>query len=189
MWFIGGLGNPGKKYQFTRHNIGFNFIDELVKEFHFKLDKKDKVKEIYKGAVGEDICFLCKPLTYMNNSGEAISEIINFYKIPKSQIIIIHDDLDLEVGKIKIKIGGGNGGHNGLNSIDEKIGNNYKRLRIGIGHPGVKNLVSKYVLEKFKKDENKSIKKILDILVKNFDLLFKDKSLILTRFAMLYKEN
>lgn len=188
MWFIVGLGNPGIKYQSTRHNIGFNLIDELIKEFNLKLVKKDKTKETYKGDIGENICLLCKPLTYMNNSGEVIADIINFYKIPKSKIIIVHDDLDLKIGKIKIKIGGGNGGHNGLESISKKIGNNFKRLRIGIGHPGMKNLVSKYVLEKFKKDEYQLIVKVLNILTKNSELLLKDKNLILTKFALLYKE-
>ena len=111
----------------------------------------------------------------MNVSGSPIREIVNFFKIPKSKILIIHDDLDLVVGKVKIKIGGGNGGHNGLSSIDQTIGKNYKRLRIGIGHPGSKDLVSSYVLKKFNKADRKIIEKIIELLTESFSLIFDDK--------------
>ena len=141
MWLICGLGNPGKKYQNTRHNIGFNLLDSIINQYNCELYKKDKSKEIYKGLIENKNFLFCKPLNYMNLSGPVIREIVNFYKIPKSKILIIHDDLDLIVGKVKIKIGGGNAGHNGLSSIDENIGTNYKRLRIGIDHPGSKELV------------------------------------------------
>jgi PTH1 family peptidyl-tRNA hydrolase len=139
-----GLGNPDKKYKLTRHNLGFNILDSIIKKNNCLLTKKDKNKELYKGKIDIHDCLLCKPLTYMNLSGPIIGELINFYKIPKSKIIIIHDDLDLTLGKIKIKTGGGNGGHNGLRSVDQAIGKNYKRLRVGIGHPGSKELVSPY---------------------------------------------
>ena len=153
MWLICGLGNPGNKFKDTRHNIGFNLVDSIIQKYDFELKKKDKSKELFKGTINNNICLFCKSLEFMNLSGNVISEIINFYKISKNKILIIHDDLDLKVGKVKIKIGGGNGGHNGLASIDNCIGTDYKRLRIGIGHPGSKDLVSSYVLQEFNKED------------------------------------
>ena len=172
MWLICGLGNPGKKYQNTRHNVGFDLADAIIKKYNFKLDKKDKTKKIYKGPIKKINCLFCKPQTYMNVSGSPIKEIVNFFKIPKSKILIIHDDLDLVVGKVKIKIGGGNGGHNGLFSIDESIGRYYKRLRIGVGHPGSKELVSPHVLGKFNREDRKIIDNIIELLTEKFSLIF-----------------
>ena len=183
MWFICGLGNPDKRYQFTRHNLGFNLIDSLVNYYNINLLKKDKNIELLKGTIGKEECLLCKPLTYMNQSGPPISKLINFYKISKSKIIIIHDDLDLAVNKIKIKTGGGNGGHNGLLSVDEAIGNDYKRLRIGIGHPGIKEMVSSYVLEKFSNKDRELINKKISLLTKYFSLIFEDDGLLLNKIA------
>ena len=183
MWFLCGLGNPDKKYKFTRHNLGFNILDSIIKKNNCILIKKDKNKELYKGKIGIHDCLLCKPLNYMNLSGPIVGGLINFYKIPKSKIIIIHDDLDLALGKIKIKTGGGNGGHNGLRSIDRTIGKNYKRLRVGIGHPGLKELVSTYVLDKFPLKDRKIIdSKIID-LTKYFSLIFENDVLLLTKIA------
>ena len=161
MWLICGLGNPGKKYQNTRHNVGFDLVDAIIKKYNFKLDKKDKTKEIYKGSIKKINCLFCKPQTYMNLSGPLIKEIISYYKIPNSKILILHDDIDLKVGKVKIKIGGGNGGHNGLLSIDKNIESNYKRLRVGIGRPNFKSLVSTYVLKKFNKEDRKLIDNVI----------------------------
>ena len=183
MWLICGLGNPEKKYNLSRHNLGFEIIDLLVSEYNFELIKKNKSNEIYKGKFKNTICLLCKPLTYMNNSGVPINELMNFYKVSNSKIIIIHDDLDLKVGKIKLKFGGGNGGHNGLLSIDNNIGKDYKRVRIGIGRPSSRDLVSKYVLKKFNKDDRIIINKKINLLVKYFDLIFDNDSLLLTKIA------
>ena len=183
MWLICGLGNPEKKYNLSRHNLGFEIIDLLVSEYNFELIKKNKSNKIYKGKFQNTICLLCKPLTYMNNSGVPINELINFYKVSNSKIIIIHDDLDLKVGKIKLKFGGGNGGHNGLLSIDNNIGKDYKRVRIGIGRPSSRDLVSKYVLKKFNKDDRIIINKKINLLVKYFDLIFDNDSLLLTKIA------
>ena len=117
----------------------------------------------------------------MNLSGHTIQEIVNFYKIDKKNIYVIHDDLDLELGKVKLKFGGGNGGHNGLSNIDEMIGNNYNRIRIGINHPGSKDLVSSYVLNKFTNDEMNTIEKKLDKVTNNFNILLDDQVLFLTK--------
>jgi len=189
MWFICGLGNPGRKYQNTRHNIGFDLLDSIIKKYNLELKKKDKSKEIFKGRIASNNCILCKPLTYMNLSGSLIGNIVNFYKIPRSKILIIHDDLDLSLGKVKIKIGGGNGGHNGLASIDKTIGINYKRLRIGISHPGSKEFVTSYVLEKFSKDDRKIINKTIELLTRSFSLIFEDDRLLLTKLASEIKKN
>ena len=183
MFLICGLGNPGKEYINTRHNIGFNLIDKLSSFYNFLPFKKDNKKEILKGLINNNSCLLMKPLNFMNLSGQPIQEIINFYKIEKNKIYIIHDDLDLELGKVKTKFGGGNGGHNGLASIDEMIGNNYNRIRIGIDHPKTKYLVSNYVLNKFTDDEKKIIEERLNKITKNFDILFNDSGLFLTKIS------
>tara|TARA_Y100000590_G_C15271342_1_gene845199 strand:- start:146 stop:700 length:555 start_codon:yes stop_codon:yes gene_type:complete len=184
MWLICGLGNPGKKYEFTRHNIGYEIVDSLIKFYQFDLFKKDKDKILYRGKIDSKECYFCKPLSYMNLSGLPIGKVSKYFKIPKSKIIIIHDDLDLNIGKIKIKTGGGNGGHNGLLSIDKIIGKSYKRIRVGIGHPGSKELVSGYVLKKFLNEEKKLINKKIKILTENFKLVFDDHNLLVTKIAL-----
>ena len=183
MWFVCGLGNPGRKYINTRHNIGFDILDSIIDKYNCKLQKKDKSKVILKGIIAKRNCLFCKPMIYMNQSGPVIREVLNFYKISKSKIIIIHDDIDLIVGKVKIKIGGGNGGHNGLFSIDESIGRSYKRLRIGVGHPGSKELVSPHVLGKFNREDRKIIDNIIELLTEKFSLIFEDDALLLTKLA------
>ena len=175
MFLICGLGNPGKEYVNTRHNIGFQLIDKLSNFYNFSLFKKDNKKEILKGSINNNACLLMKPLNFMNLSGQPIQEIMNFYKIEKDKLFIIHDDLVLSLGKVKIKFGGGNGGHNGLSSIDEMIGINYYRLRIGIDHPGIKHQVSNYVLNKFTDLEMNVIVKKLNKVTKNFEDVFKKK--------------
>lgn len=181
MWLICGLGNPGKRYENTRHNIGFIFVDKILETNEFKLIDKNKSLELYKGTIKNNICLVCKPLTYMNLSGVPVRKVMNFYKIERSKLIVIHDDIDLKLGKIKFKIGGGNGGHNGLSNLDEHIGVSYNRLRFGIDRPEIKELVNKYVLEKFNKNEKKEINKILFIASKYFHLVFKKKEIFLNK--------
>jgi len=119
----------------------------------------------------------------MNLSGQPIREVMNFYKIEKNRLFIVHDDLDLELGKVKVKVGGGNGGHNGLSNIDEMIGNDYYRIRIGIDHPGEKHLVSNYVLNKFNETETDIINKQLNNITQNFELVLSDTGLFLTKLS------
>ena len=183
MFLICGLGNPGKEYTNTRHNIGFNLIDKLSNFYNFLPFKKDTKREVLKGNINHQSCLLMKPLNFMNLSGQPIQEIVNFYKIDKKKIYIIHDDLDLELGKVKLKFGGGNGGHNGLSNIDEMMGKDYNRIRIGINHPGSKDLVSNYVLNKFTNDEMSLIEKKLDKVTDNFNTLLDDQVLFLTKLA------
>ena len=183
MFLICGLGNPGKKYFKTKHNIGFVLIEKFISNYNFVTVKKDKKKELYKGYIGKKKCILIKPLTFMNLSGSVVLETLNFYKIKNSNLYVIHDDLDLKTAKIKIKIGGGNGGHNGLESIDNYIGKKYNRIRIGIDHPGNKDLVTSYVLSKFSKIEEILIYTKLDIVTKYFKIIFSNSNLFLTRIA------
>ena len=189
MFLICGLGNPGKKSLKTRDNIGFVLIEKLISNYNFVTVKKDKKKELYKGYIGRQKCILIKPLTFMNLSGSIVLETLNFYKIKNSNLYVIHDDLDLKTAKIKIKIGGGTGGHNGWESIDNYIGKKYNRIRIGIDHPGNKDLVTSYVLSKFSKIEEILIYTKLDIVTKYFKIIFSNSSLFLTRIAEEEKSN
>ena len=189
MFLICGLGNPGKKYLKTRHNTGFVLIEKLISNYNFVTVKKDKKKELYKGYIGRQKCILIKPLTFMNLSGSIVLETLNFYKIKNSNLYVIHDDLDLKIAKIKIKTGGGNGGHNGLESIDNYLGKKYNRIRIGIDHPGNKDLVTSYVLSKFSKIEEILIYTKLDIVTKHFKIIFSNSNLFLTRIAEEEKSN
>ena len=155
---IVGLGNPGEKYKYNRHNAGFLALDYLIDKFNAsKISSKFK-GELYKS---EDYLFL-KPLTYMNLSGESVLLVKNFYKIENENIIVIHDDIDLKLGALKFKKGGSSGGHNGLKSIDSSIGNDYWRVRIGIGRPEKKEEVINYVLSDFSENELECIKKTFE---------------------------
>ena len=183
MFLICGLGNPGVKYANTRHNVGFRLVDIIVDCFEFTKIKDDNEKQLYSGVISNNKVLVLKPLTFMNSSGKIVSQIIKFYKINKDNVFVVHDDLDLELAKIKIKNGGGNGGHNGLLSVDEYIGENYFRLRIGIDHPGHKDLVSNYVLSRFSEKEKKIIDKKLDKIKNNLDLFLKNIPLFLTRIS------
>ena len=183
MFLICGLGNPGVNYSKTRHNIGFKLADKIISKFNIIKIKQDKSKELYSGSINGSKIFVLKPLTFMNLSGKPLLDTINFYKINKDNIFVIHDDLDLQLAKIKIKKGGGNGGHNGLASIDEYLGENYNRIRIGIDHPGHKDLVSRYVLNNFTEKDEEILEKKLNIIIENFNLLLSDIPLFLTKIS------
>jgi PTH1 family peptidyl-tRNA hydrolase len=166
-----GLGNPGDKYQNNRHNVGFILLDAIHEKLKFD-DYRSKFKAHY--AVGEFAgkkIHLLKPQTFMNDSGVSVQEAAAFFKIPLEDVIVIYDELDLNFGKIRIKKGGGNGGHNGIRSIDAHLGSDYQRLRFGIGHPGVKELVTSHVLGNFSKDEKAALEKFSTAVAKNVDLL------------------
>lgn len=158
MTLIAGLGNPGTKYENNRHNIGFLAIDKIAKNLSLQLKEKSDFKAIFSK---DNETLYVKPLTYMNLSGESISKIKNYYKVENKNIIIIHDDLDLPFGTIKFKIGGSHGGHNGLRSIDSHIGQDYIRVRVGIGKPERKEMVAHYVLSDFNKDETNTLQDII----------------------------
>ena len=172
MLLFSGLGNPGQKFKHNRHNVGFILIDEISNKCEFKKKFKGLFGE---NQIGQIKSYFLKPMTFMNLSGESLIEIKQFFKLKNENIFIIHDDLDLEIGKVKVKNGGSNAGHNGLESISSKIGNDYNRLRIGIGHPGQKDLVDKYVLSNFKSDEYDLILKTITSVKDNINVLIDKK--------------
>ena len=154
MYLIVGLGNPGTKYTSNRHNIGFMAVDEILHRFSFAQPKDKFSGLVSTGEINGEKVAVLVPMTFMNNSGKAVQAAANFYKIPPENIIVIHDELDIEPLKIKIKTGGGDAGHNGLRSITKMLGTpNYNRIRIGIGRPTNKSQVHSYVLSDFNKEE------------------------------------
>ena len=174
MYSIVGLGNPGKEYSKNRHNAGYIIIEEIASYLGISNWQNKYNGIISRGKINNKSVILLKPETFMNISGKSVFETTNFYKIPPENVIVIHDDLDLEVGKIKAKLGGGNAGHKGLQSISKYIGNNYLRLRIGIGHPG-RNYVSKYVLENFTSDEITTLYENIVTIQENIHLIMSDQ--------------
>ena len=156
-WLFVGLGNPGTQYALNRHNIGFMAIDVIADHIRspaFKIKSNGAVSETTcQGTSESHKLYLIKPQTFMNLSARAVAPLMAFYKIPLDRLVVFHDELDLEEGRIKIKCGGSSGGHNGLKSLDQAIGANYWRVRIGIGHPGHKDAVTGYVLSNFKRTD------------------------------------
>lgn len=174
-----GLGNPGKQYSKNRHNAGFMIVDALASFLagpgafpSFK--KVASMVEIASFSADNTKIILAKPLTYMNHSGRAVRFLMDFYKIKSENICVFHDDIDLNFGRIKIKKGGGNGGHNGLRSIDELVGREYWRVRIGVGRPDGKGDVASFVLHDFSEDEKIIVDQIAQKICKNIPMLLSD---------------
>jgi peptidyl-tRNA hydrolase, PTH1 family len=153
MRLIVGLGNPGSRYARNRHNIGFMAVEAIARRYGFPAFRSRFKGELAEGAIAGERRLLLRPQIFMNASGESVLAAMSFYKIAPGDIAVIHDELDLRPGKVRVKRGGGSAGHNGLRSIDQMIGSDYWRVRIGIGHPGVKELVHPYVLQNFAADE------------------------------------
>jgi PTH1 family peptidyl-tRNA hydrolase len=154
-----GLGNPGPTYEKTRHNIGFRVIDRLLAETGARnISKRSFEGELYRQG---DLLFL-KPLTFMNLSGRSVKAVMEFFKIPLEDLVVIHDDIDLPLGTIRYKVGGGSGGHNGLKSIDESVGREYLRMRMGVGKPARKSEVVSYVLSSFTPEEEKKVEQLVE---------------------------
>jgi len=175
-WLIVGLGNPGREYELNRHNIGFLAIDQLADKFGSGNDKTAFQSIVRSASIDGTSVLLAKPQTYMNVSGEAVGAAARFYKIPVENVIVIHDELAIDAGAVKIKQGGGHAGHNGLKSIDQHLGNNYWRIRLGIGHPGEKHRVTGHVLGNFHEEEFKWLEPMLKTLTDNFSLMLKGQS-------------
>ncbi|WP_455476437.1 aminoacyl-tRNA hydrolase [Bartonella sp. B17] len=188
MWLIAGLGNPGSSYQNNRHNIGFMAVDAIYQFYSFSPWSKKFQSEISNGLINGEKTLLIKPQTFMNLSGQAIGEILRFYKLESKNLIVIYDELDLQPGKVRIKIGGGSNGHNGIKSIDSHCSTDYYRLRLGIGHPGSKDLVSQYVLGNFAKSDQEWLLPLLDTIAKNIALLINgNNSLFLNEISRIMK--
>ncbi len=180
-----GLGNPGPEYIKNRHNIGFMAIDAIAHEYGISSFRKKYKGQMAEGKIDGRKVILLKPETYMNLSGASVAELASYYKITPDRIVVFHDELDLPFGKIRLKVGGGAAGHNGLKSLDQYLGNqNYVRVRIGIDHPGDRDMVSHYVLADFAKDESAALDDILSPLAKYLPLaLAGDYELYMTRVA------
>ena len=176
MWLVVGLGNPGSKYEKNRHNIGFLAIDEIIKKFSNGSWTKKFKGLLCEGTISNDKVYFLKPQNYMNLSGESVAAASRFYKIPPDKVIVIHDDIDIDNCKIRVKQAGGNGGHNGLKSIDSHIGVNYFRVRIGVGRPDYSSQVADFVLNDFSKEEWQSQEKLIERIADNFSLLLEEKS-------------
>ena len=156
-----GLGNPGKKYTNNRHNIGFMALNQIASDHSFSPWKNKFQGQITDGKLGDEKVILLKPETFMNLSGQSVSETIKFYKIKIEDIIVFHDELDLAPAKLRVKISGGHAGHNGLRSIHQHIGADYHRVRMGVGHPGHKDRVANYVLSDFAKNDQNWLQDLL----------------------------
>ena len=191
MLLIAGLGNPGPKYAHNRHNIGFMAADEIFRRHRFSNWQKKFQAEIADGVIDGEKVLLVKPQTFMNLSGQSIGEAMRFYKLTPADLVVIYDELDLVPGKLRIKTGGGSGGHNGIKSIDAHVqsfpgGQNYRRMRLGIGHPGAKELVHNYVLGDFAKADNEWLDTLLGAIADNVGLLAKpgDDNSFMNRIAL-----
>lgn len=185
MHLIVGLGNPGSEHAPNRHNIGFMAVDAIARTHSFAPFRSKFNGMITDGTIDGERVLLLKPQTYMNRSGDSVGAAAKFYKLDPDAIIVIYDELDLAPGKLKVKIGGGNGGHNGLRSIDPVIGTGYKRVRLGIGHPGHKELVTRHVLGDFAKADADWLAQFLDAIAANAALLVKgDDPNFMNRIAL-----
>lgn len=175
MFLVVGLGNPGAEYDKTRHNVGFMAADAIHSYYHFGPYKSKFDGLIAEGMIEGEKVYLLKPQTYMNLSGNSVVKAANFYKILPQNIVVIHDDMDLPVGKIKTKTGGGAGGHNGLKSIDAAVTPNYHRIRLGVGHPqGAGEAVVNHVLSRFSKADSALIEQNIDLVCETLPVLLKD---------------
>ncbi|MEZ2130549.1 MULTISPECIES: aminoacyl-tRNA hydrolase [unclassified Sinorhizobium] len=185
MLIIAGLGNPGAKYAGHRHNIGFMAVDAIHRRHGFSPWSKKFKAEISEGDLGGEKVLLMKPQTFMNLSGEAVGEAMRFYKLQPADLVAIYDELDLPPAKARLKTGGGNGGHNGIKSLEAHCGKDFRRLRLGIGHPGVKELVHSHVLGDFAKADRIWLEPLLDALADNADMLVRNEdSQLMNKLAL-----
>jgi len=186
MLLLVGLGNPGPKYAKNRHNVGFMAVDEIVRRHSFDSWRKRFQALTAEGRIGEEKVLALKPATYMNESGRAVGEALRFFRLAPSDAIVIYDELDLVPGKVRVRRGGGLAGHNGLRSIDAHIGNDFQRVRVGIGHPGNKHRVRGYVLSDFAKADLPVIRRALEAIADAIPILVGgDAGAFMSRVALL----
>src|SRR3954454_13930753 len=174
MRLLVGLGNPGAKYQGNRHNIGFIVLDEIARRHGFAPWRRRFQGETAEGTLEGERVILLRPMTFMNDSGRAVQEAAGFFKLDPGDITVFHDEIELPPAKLRVKLGGGIAGHNGLRSISAHVGNEYRRVRIGVGHPGVKELVHGYVLSDFFKEERPWVEALREAIADNAALLALD---------------
>jgi PTH1 family peptidyl-tRNA hydrolase len=170
-----GLGNPGAKHAHNRHNIGFMVVDQIARRHGFAPWRRRFQGETAEGTLERERVVLLRPATFMNESGRAVQEASNFFKLAASEITVFQDELELPAAKLRVKVGGGIAGHNGLRSVSSHIGNDYRRVRLGIGHPGIKELVHSYVLSDFAKDDRPWVVALCEAVADNAGLLATDR--------------
>ena len=173
MVLLVGLGNPGTRYAGNRHNFGFLAVEAIAARHRLGPWRRRLGGETAEGALGGERALLLKPLTYMNEAGRAVAEAAHFFKLALRDVVVFHDELDLPLGKLRVKTGGGNAGHNGLRSVSAHIGNDYRRVRLGIGHPGHKERVNGHVLGNFAKSEQDRLTDMLGAVAAEAEWLAK----------------
>ena len=186
MLIFAGLGNPGPKHARNRHNIGYMVADEIIRRYDFRLAQARHHSYVATGEVAGEKILLLKPKTYMNESGRAVGSALRYFKIKAREITAFYDELDLAPGKVRVKRGGGHGGHNGIRSIESHIGKDFRRVRIGIGHPGDKKRVQRYVLSDFAKAEQPMMRDIVDAVCEALPILVEgDDGGFMTKVALI----
>ena len=168
-----GLGNPNPNNTNNRHNVGFLTIDAINKKFKLSKQKPKFKGLLTTGQIDEQKVYAIKPLTFMNSSGICIKELIEYFRIDVKDVFVFHDDMDIDIGKVKVKFGGSNAGHNGIESIDKNIGKHYSRIRIGIGRPKNNSTPSDHVLDSFSNDEKQSVEEVTKNILESFSILIK----------------
>ena len=171
MLLLVGLGNPSPNNTNNRHNVGFLVIDEINKKFKLSKQKPKFKGLLTTGNISEQKVYAIKPLTFMNSSGICIKELIEYFKIDVKDVFVFHDDMDIDLGKVKVKFGGSNAGHNGIESIDKNIGKNYSRIRIGIGRPQKNSTGAEYVLDNFSNEEKDNMQEVAKNIVGSLSIL------------------
>ena len=173
MLLLVGLGNPNPNNKNNRHNIGFLVIDAINEKFKLSKQKPKFKGLLTTGKIDEQKVFAIKPLTFMNSSGICIKELVEYFKIDASNIFVFHDDMDISIGKVKVKFGGSDAGHNGIESIDKNIGKHYSRIRIGIGRPKINSLGADHVLDNFSLEEKKKVEELTESIINSLSILIK----------------
>ena len=173
MLLLVGLGNPNPNNSNNRHNVGHFVIDAINEKFKLSKQKPKFKGLLTTGKINDEKIFAIKPLTFMNSSGVCIKELIDYFKIKSKDVFVFHDDMDIDLGKVKVKFGGTSAGHNGIDSIDKNIGKHYSRIRIGIGHPKNNSEVVDHVLDNFSKDEKQSVSDVTNNIIESISILIK----------------
>ncbi len=183
-----GLGNPSEGHSQNRHNFGYMAVDEIARRYSFSAPKARFQGLLAEGRIDSARVMILKPITFMNDSGQSVGEAARYFKIDPASVFVFHDELDLAAGKVRVKIGGGHAGHNGLRSLDSHLGKEYWRIRLGIGHPGDKNVVHNHVLRDFSKTEKSWVESVIDAVADAAPYLTKDDPEgFMTRVALLTK--
>lgn len=189
MLVFAGLGNPGAKYADNRHNVGFMAADAIARRHSFSPWSKKFQGLIAEGTIAGEKILLVKPQTFMNLSGQTVGEALRFYKLGPEALTVFYDEIDLPAGKLRVKVGGGAGGHNGIRSLDQHVGKNYRRVRIGVGHPGVREMVQGHVLGDFAKADREWLNVLLDTIADDAGLLARgDDSSFMNRVTLALRD-